>query len=184
MSWLDAYFAAFRIDDARAVWSHKTRPRLTFQCRHNLQTNPVTSHLKIPETHTYLVRFRNPFSNADYKPYFTFYSFDDGVRSVRGRDIKHGCIWLSLPNGLMEPVRVRTMQFCRHAIPQLTSLTEPNTGRPRCVCPAFFGETPPTIFVPYASASLIWKVAWRCRLDKTEHHMQTAPANAYSLFYR
>jgi len=33
-----------------------------------------------------------------------------------------------------------------------------NTGRPKCVVPAFFGFTPPTIFVPYSSAVLVCNV--------------------------
>ena len=39
-----------------------------------------------------------------------------------------------------------------------TSFTEANTGRPRCKVPAFFGLTPPTMFVPYSMACSLWKV--------------------------
>eukprot|EP00966_Prymnesium_polylepis_P019297 445060-Prymnesium_polylepis.1 len=41
----------------------------------------------------------------------------------------------------------------------LASATSLKTGRPRWVWPAFFGLTPPTIFVPYAIACSQWNVA-------------------------
>lgn len=42
----------------------------------------------------------------------------------------------------------------------LASSQSLKTGRPRCVVPAFFGETPPTIFVPYLRACSVWKVPY------------------------
>ena len=42
----------------------------------------------------------------------------------------------------------------------LTSLTELNTGRFRCVWPPFPGEIPPTTLVPYSIAFCEWKVPW------------------------
>lgn len=43
---------------------------------------------------------------------------------------------------------------------QITSFTELNTGRPRCVFPPFPGETPPTRLVPYSNACWLWKVPY------------------------
>lgn len=34
------------------------------------------------------------------------------------------------------------------------------TGSPKWVVPAFLGETPPTICVPYYRACWVWKVPW------------------------
>lgn len=42
-----------------------------------------------------------------------------------------------------------------------TSLTVAKTGCPRCIVPAFFGDTPPTTFVPYAIACSQWKVPYK-----------------------
>ena len=30
------------------------------------------------------------------------------------------------------------------------------TGTPRCIVPALVGEVPPTIFVPYSKAPVVW----------------------------
>lgn len=37
------------------------------------------------------------------------------------------------------------------------------TGRPKWVVPAFLGETPPTILVPYLRACSVWKVPFILR---------------------
>jgi hypothetical protein len=41
----------------------------------------------------------------------------------------------------------------------IASSTFLKTGRPRCISPAFFGLTPPTIVVPYSIACSQWNVA-------------------------
>ena len=43
-----------------------------------------------------------------------------------------------------------------------TSLTVLKTGSPKCVLPPFPGDTPPTMFVPYAIACSLWKVPCVC----------------------
>jgi len=40
----------------------------------------------------------------------------------------------------------------------IASLTVAKTGRSRCLLPAFAGETPPTILVPYSMACWLWNV--------------------------
>lgn len=93
-------------------------------------------------------------------------SFDDRVRRSRWRNVEHRRIRLRLPYGLQPPHPTPQVNQSR-GTPYIrsngsrTSRTEPNTGRPRCVWPALVGETPPTIFVPYANASLEWNVPCR-----------------------
>lgn len=43
-------------------------------------------------------------------------------------------------------------------VPSFASLTELNTGSPKCVFPPFPGATPPTICVPYSMACWEWNV--------------------------
>lgn len=57
----------------------------------------------------------------------------------------------------MQHMRMR-MHVQRNRGAMHTSFTEANTGRPRCKVPAFFGLTPPTMFVPYSMACSLWKV--------------------------
>ena len=107
-------------------------------------------------TYLDLVLLRNTLRNRDNETDLVLNSLKNGVRGGRGRNVENGSIGLGLAHGLRcdesqntLPVQIATVR---------TSFTEPKMGRPRWVCPAFLGETPPTIRVPNSSASFTWKV--------------------------
>ena len=67
-------------------------------------------------------------------------------------------------NGMMDIVKHRKFKWCVILVLLLVAIfyylktqnknktdnnTELNTGLPKCICPPFFGVTPPTNFVPY-----------------------------------
>lgn len=105
--------------------------------------------------HPDLVGLRDALCNADNEADFILNGLDDSVSSERWWHVEDSGIGLRVANGLRNALQ-RTAGRIRDCI--RTSFTVPNTGRPRCVWPALLGDTPPTIFVPYARASLTWKV--------------------------
>jgi hypothetical protein len=109
-------------------------------------------------THTNFICLRDSFCNTHNKTDLIFNSFNDGVSSGRRRDIEDSCIRFCCGYGLNKAGIQLNYKWCKLMI--RTSRTVPKTGSPRCVCPAFFGETPPTMLVPYANASVTWKVPY------------------------
>ena len=156
---------------SRTVRTNKTRTRLAFKGVHDLLFRIRNDELLQVEniiiaTHTNLICLWDSFGNTHNQTNLIFNSFDNGVSSTGWRDIENGCVGFCCGYGL-------TAAFSSTSKCGLdpegihTSLTLPKTGSPRCVCPAFFGDTPPTMLVPYASASLTWKVPYKkdSRLD-------------------
>ena len=95
---------------------------------------------------------RNAFRDADAERDLSSNSFHNSSSSKWGRDIDDsgigsGCL-LSL-----KMVSTATVEYSER-----TSDTLAKTGRLRCNDPAFAGETPPTMFVPYSMAFCVWKV--------------------------
>jgi hypothetical protein len=123
-------------------------------------------------TYTDFVCLWDSLGNANNQANLVLDRLDDSVGSVRRRHVQHRSVWLRLANGLREMERNRdggrrstraSKKKCFYDLggkggETSTSFTDPNTGKPRCVWPAFFGETPPTILVPNANASFTWKV--------------------------
>lgn len=101
--------------------------------------------------------FRDITCNANNKWYFSVHCFMNSLSSSWCWNIDYWCVsscFLSCL--LMEDSRMN-----KHTTRQIacyTSTTLLNTGSPRCVWPPLPGDTPPTMFVPYSIACLLWKV--------------------------
>ena len=107
-------------------------------------------------TYLDLVLLRNTLRNRNNETDLVLNSLKNGVRGGRGRNVENGSIGLGLAHGLRYGKNQNKLLVLVATV--RTSLTEPKMGRPRWVCPAFLGETPPTMRVPNSSASSTWKV--------------------------
>ena len=95
---------------------------------------------------------RNAYNETD----FVLNRLNNGIRGMWRGNVEHGRVRLYFADGLV--AMLAEAATIRNNL--RTSFTEPKIGSPRCVCPALVGETPPTIRVPYARASLVWKVPY------------------------
>lgn len=158
---LDTNLASFGVNDTWTVGTNKTRLRLVLECVGNLTharqstTKPTTDRTSYPD----LVGLGDTLRNANDQRNFVVYGFNNCISSEWRWNIDHSRVGLSLLNGLHKRTRhadglVNSVKP-EESLSSHTSFTDPNTGKPRWVVPAFLGETPPTIFVPYANASLM-----------------------------
>ncbi len=105
----------------------------------------------------------NTLSDANSKFNFSINSFHNSGSGIGGRHVYHCGVGSCCFFGLMKrelTVRIDLIAFTLLYISCFakTSLTLLKTGRSKCFCPPFPGETPPTILVPYSIACLLWKV--------------------------
>jgi len=162
VSRLDAHLASQGIDDTRAIRANEARLGLAFESVHDLRgpsSGDTTTH-ETSSTHSDFVRLGDALGNANNQANLVLDCLDDGVGSARWRHVQYRCVRLCLTNGLRcdEEEALGGPCYPDSLARGLTSFTDPNTGKPRCVWPAFFGDTPPTILVPNARASFAWKV--------------------------
>lgn len=163
VSRLNTDFAPFGVNDTRTVRANESRLRLVLkrigdlECTHKPTTRSKNDRQPYPD----FVSLGDTLSNANDQRNFIVDGFNNRVGSRRWRDIDHSRVRLSLLDSLHEgkphatgvDSSIPTKGSARGS--SLTSFTDPKTGKPRCVVPAFLGETPPTMFVPYANASLM-----------------------------
>jgi hypothetical protein len=87
---------------------------------------------------------RLTFGDADDERDLVLDGFDYGIGRKRRGHVDNGSVRIGLPYSLsIDPKMNRQLQ--RPEITSITSLTSPNTGKPRWVDPAFLGDTPPTV---------------------------------------
>lgn len=142
---------------SRAIWTNKTRPRLAFESVHDLQNISielpprVKPGFKSKNAYPNFIRLWNAFSDAYNQANLVLNCLYDGVGGGGRWYVENSRVGFSITDCLN--MSLNQLVGRRELVP--TSRTDPKTGRPRCVWPAFLGDTPPTMFVPYASASLM-----------------------------
>jgi hypothetical protein len=116
---------------SRTIRTHQPRAGLAFEGVHDLEhkVSAEKKDLRKDSHHPNFIRLRDTFRYAYNERNLIFDGFDDGVASKRRRNVYNGRVWLGFSDSLLPCVNDG---LCR-TTPQLTSLTLPNTGRPKCV---------------------------------------------------
>ena len=132
-------------------------------------------HRSNESTNLDLIRLWDTLCNANNQPDLVLNRFEDSIGRSGRWHIKNSSIWVCFPHGLRSKWCQRLSKLYNKL---LTSFTVPKTGSPRCVWPAFLGEVPPTILVPYARASFTWKVP--CRQHRSASSAKRHPVDIQS----
>ena len=117
---------------SRTIRTHQPRAGLAFEGIHDLEHKASAEKkgdLRKDRHHPNFIRLRDAFRYAYNERNLIFDGLDDGVASERRRNVYNGRVWLGFSDSLLPGVS----DGLRRTTPQLTSLTLPNTGRPKCV---------------------------------------------------